>query len=95
MSSLAGSQIALVVQGRPETLVQELAARARVSRILRRGVTPAELVVVIPPDLAGTVPAAIKSHAGGARFWVLTISHTLPQDGTSGGLTHNDGPNRP
>lgn len=65
--SVAGSQVSLVVRVQPQALTQELAARARLSRTLRSGVTAQDLVVPIAPDLAGAVTAAIETHTGGAR----------------------------
>jgi hypothetical protein len=65
--SLAGSQVALVVKVQPQALTKELTALARVSRTLRSGLTDQDLVVAIPPALAGAVSSAIDSHAGGAR----------------------------
>ena len=65
--SLAGSQVSLVVRVQPQALTKELAARARLSRTLRSGVTAQDLVVPITPDLVGAVTAAIETHTGGAR----------------------------
>jgi hypothetical protein len=64
-SSMVGSQPGLLLDLRPEALTPELAASARASRTLLRGVTTPSLVVPLDPTAVAGVSTAIDSHLGG------------------------------